>query len=129
MSVVPLTLIPQIILAGVLVPLPDMNEIPRGGSYLMASRWANQALEASLFQGRTIDSDLLTNEANLRPLWNLYPDDNLNSDDGRKRFLHDHLDTSVERRETMIEAFLVLTLFTVMQLGAVGVVLRRQDAF
>ena len=38
----------KIILAGVLVAFPSMNPPTRLGSYLAASRWANQAIEAAL---------------------------------------------------------------------------------
>ena len=64
----------KIILAGVLVAFPSMNPPTRLGSYLAASRWANQAIEAALLDGRMIDQDLLADAAYQRPLWNLYPD-------------------------------------------------------
>ena len=85
MSVVPLTLIPQIVLGGVLVAIPDMNAGTKLVSLAASSRWATRACEVSMFDGETINTDLLK-ESYLRPLWNLYPDDPLNTAEGRVKF-------------------------------------------
>lgn len=125
-SVVPLTVLPQIILAGALMPLHDMNPTTDALSFLMASRWANQALEISLLQGKTVSADLLGDEAYLKPLWNRWPDYDLRKD--KAKFLHDHAGKEIERKREMAVAGGVLALFVAVQLAAVAVTLRRQDS-
>jgi ABC-type multidrug transport system ATPase subunit len=129
MSVVPLTLIPQIILAGVLVPLPDMNGPTLVAADLMASRWANQAIELSLMQGQAINEELLSKETNVRPLWNLYPDANLRTLEGRQHFMQEHQDMKVDRVTAALNSFAVLSVLLIVLLLAVVVILRRQDVF
>jgi hypothetical protein len=130
MTVVPLTLIPQIILAGALVALPDMNAPTRAASCLVVSRWVNQAIEVGLFNGRTIDRDLLAEPANLTPLWNLYPEENdLHKADVQLRFLTDQNGQEIQRRARLDLAWAVLAGFLVIQLTAVGVILRLRDTF
>lgn len=129
MSVVPLTLLPQIILAGALVPLPDMNEPTRAASCLVVARWANQALEVGLMQNRPINAELLSEPENIRPLWNLYPDDDLRKPDAQLKFVTDHTGTEVNRLTRLWLALGALTSFVFIQLIVVGIVLRWQDSF
>ncbi len=126
MSVVPLSLIPQIVLAGVLVPLDDMNTPTQFASYLTAARWANQACEAAVFDGREINQNLLTSE-NLRPVWNLYQDQELNSDSGRASFLAEHSGKTIHRGELVQQMFVVLVASLVFFWGFTCWILKKQD--
>jgi ABC-type multidrug transport system ATPase subunit/pSer/pThr/pTyr-binding forkhead associated (FHA) protein len=128
-GVVPLTVLPQIILAGALMPLPDMTAPTRGLTYAMASRWANQALEVSLLHGRTIDKGLVSDEAYLKPLWNMHPGYEFRKPEERLRFLEENREAVIQRKELLGIDFGVLTGMILLQLGAVAVILRRQDAF
>jgi ABC transport system ATP-binding/permease protein len=128
-SIVPLSLLPQIILAGVLTPIADMNTATSVASHAIAARWANQAMEVSLFEGKTINADLMKDEANLRPLWNLHPDYDLGSVEGRQKFLQENDGKTIRRSRWLGIDAAVLVGFVVMQLVAVAVILRRQDVF
>ena len=126
MSVVPLTLIPQIVLAGVLVAIPDMNAGTSFVSRAASARWATQACEVALFNGRIINHDLLQ-EAHLRPLWNLYPEFSLNSSDGRAKYLEKYNDKPVKRDRDYWESIAVMAGFlSLLSVGTV-VVLKWQD--
>ncbi len=127
MAVVPLVLMPQIVLAGALVALPDMNAPTRFASHLMASKWANQALDIGLLEGRNIDRDLLERQGYLGPLWNLFPDDDLDTDEGRIRFLGKKTGVTIQKRDVLALDFSALVVLVVAQLTAVGVVLGKQD--
>jgi energy-coupling factor transporter ATP-binding protein EcfA2 len=129
MFVVPISLLPQIILGGLLAALPSMSTAMQFASCLAASRWANQAIEVTLLDGRTIDHDLLGDDAYIRPLWNLYPADDLRNEEGRRQFLQDHAGSEVRKSPRSIAAFSVLFAFLVLQLALVAFILRRQDAF
>lgn len=126
MSVVPLTLIPQIVLGGVLVAIPDMNAGTKLVSLAASSRWATRACEVSLFDGKTINTDLMK-EAHLRPLWNLFPDDPLNTAEGRMKFLEKHNDQPVEKDREYWESLAVMAGFLIALAVATAVVLRMQD--
>ena len=126
MSVVPLTLIPQIVLGGVLVAIPDMNAGTSFVSRAASARWATQACEVSLFNNRVVNQDLMQ-ETHLRPLWNLYPDFSLNTADGRSRFLEKFNDTKVEKDRDYWESIAVMAGFLVLLSAATVVVLKRQD--
>jgi ABC-type multidrug transport system ATPase subunit len=128
-AIVPLVLLPQIIFAGVLTPIGDMGPATNALSYAMVARWANQAMEVSLCEGKTVDAELLKNEAYLRPLWNLNTEYNLWKDDGRQRFLQERGNTIIERRRWLAADFGVLAGFVVAQLLASAILLRRQDVF
>jgi ABC-type multidrug transport system ATPase subunit/pSer/pThr/pTyr-binding forkhead associated (FHA) protein len=126
-SIVPLTVLPQIILAGALMPLPDMDAGTRALSNLMVSRWANQALEIGLLQGSDLTPDLVNNEHYFKALWNLYPEYKLKDIKGRQQLLDEH--KTVDRSRELAVAATVLLLFVAIQLLIVAVILRRQDAF
>ncbi|MSU80605.1 MAG: ATP-binding cassette domain-containing protein [Gemmataceae bacterium] len=128
-AIVPMILLPQIILAGVLTPLGNMSPAMSIGSKVVVARWANQAMEVSLMEGKTINADFLHDEANLRPLWNLYPEFNLWKDDGRRDFLRKYNDTVVRRQSWLTGAFTALVGFLIAQMIAAAVVLRKQDVF
>ena len=126
MSVVPLTLIPQIVLGGVLVAIPDMNAGTKLVSLAASSRWATRACEVSLFDGKTINTDLMK-EAHLRPLWNLFPDAPLNTAEGRMKFLEKHNDKPVEKDREYWESLAVMAGFLIALSLSTAVVLRMQD--
>ena len=126
MSVVPLTLIPQIVLGGVLVAIPDMNAGTSLVSRAASARWATRACEVALLNGRTINEDLLI-EAHLRPLQNLYPGFSLKSPDGRKQFLHKYHARPIAKEQQYWESLAVMVGFLSLLSVATVVVLRRQD--
>jgi ABC-type multidrug transport system ATPase subunit/pSer/pThr/pTyr-binding forkhead associated (FHA) protein len=127
MSVVPLSLIPQIILAGVLVALPDMNRPTRGVTCLVASRWANEASDISLLEGLPIDADLLSESSRLRPLWNLYPDYDLFKPEIQRRFLADYKGKHVAKRSRLAVDAGALCAFVAVQLAVAAGILKKQD--
>jgi ABC-type multidrug transport system ATPase subunit len=127
MSVVPLTLIPQIILAGVLVALPEMNAGTRVLSYLMASRWSNQAVEIGILDGKTVNEELLKEKENVRPLWNLFPDYDLAQPEDRATFLKDKGGSEINERSRLVVDFSILCCFILVQLIVTTIVLRSQD--
>ena len=126
MSVVPLTQIPQIGLGGVLVAIPDMNAGTSFVSRAASARWATHACEVSQFNDRTINQDLMQ-EANLRPLWNLYPDFSLKSPDGQTKFLDKYKDTVVEKNRDYWESIAVMVGFLLLLSAVTVIVLKRQD--
>jgi len=129
MSVVPLTLIPQIILGGVLVALPDMNAATRMLSYGTISRWSNQAMEIGVLDGKTINQDLLETKEYVRPLWNLYDDYDLTESEEQLEFLKDKDDTEITKASLMRVDLIVLTCFIIVQLMITTAVLRSRDTF
>ncbi len=126
MSIVPLTLIPQIVLGGVLVAVPDMNAGTSFVSRAAAARWAIHACEAAMFKDRTINQDLLQ-ESHLRPLWNLYPDSSLNTQDGRTTFLEKYNDKLVEKDRDYWESIVAMSGFLALLSAVTILTLRRQD--
>ncbi len=125
-SIVPWSLLPQITSwQNVLIPIADMNPATSVASHAIAARWANQAMEVSMFEGKTINPDLLKDEANLRPLWNLHPDYDLGSVEGRQRFLQENDGKTIRRARRLGIDAAVLVGFLVVQLTAVAVLLRR----
>jgi ABC-type multidrug transport system ATPase subunit len=61
-TIVPLALIPQIILAGALVPVPYMNGMARALSCLCPTRWTNHAMDCSILHERTVSDALMKSE-------------------------------------------------------------------
>jgi ABC-type multidrug transport system ATPase subunit/pSer/pThr/pTyr-binding forkhead associated (FHA) protein len=127
-AVVPVAMLPQIILGGVLLGLPQMNAPTRAAAELFPSMWANHALEAALLEGRVIDEKLLATKGHSAALWNLYPDSDLGTEQGRVRFLADHRGERVRKAGRVALGGAALAGLAVVQLAAVAVVLRRQDA-
>ncbi|CAN5561854.1 hypothetical protein BH10PLA2_BH10PLA2_04040 [soil metagenome] len=126
-AAVPVIMLPQVILAGVLVALPDMNFVTNAASHLSAARWANQSVEIGLLRGRAIDTQLLAKPENLWPLWNIYPSYELNKDEGRARFLTEHNGHVVEQDRRLAWDYAALMLCIAIPLwGTVGA-LRRLD--
>ena len=123
---VPLTLIPQIVLGGVLVAIPDMNAGTKLVSLAASSRWATRACEVSMLGGKTINIELMQ-DAHLRPLWNLYPSDPLNTAEGRVEFLKSHNDKPVEKDRLYWESIAVMTVFLIALALTTTIVLRMQD--
>ncbi len=126
MSVVPLTLIPQIILAGVLVPIPHMDTSVLWASMLTTSRWATQACESSLMYDQEISAELLTAE-NIRPLQNLFPDAVLDTATGQQQFVADESGGSIDRTSMFRESLVALIVFPMALWGVACWILRRQD--
>ena len=126
-AAVPAIMLPQVVLAGVLVALPDMNVLTKGASQLSAAKWAHQVVEIGLLRGDKIDTQLLAKPENLWPLRNIYPEYDLNSEEGRSRFLVDHRGATVDqgRRLSLDYAALLLCIAAPL-LGTAGA-LRRLD--
>ena len=93
---------------------------------LTAARWANQACEATVFDGEAIELSLLQPD-NVRPLWNLYPDERLTSDAGRAAFLESNIGNTVDRKSRIWQAFAILSAFLVAIWAMTCWMLRRQD--
>ncbi len=127
MSIVPLTLIPQIVLSGVLVAIPDMNLGTQWASRVASARWGVHACEVALLNNRTIRAEMLEGKL-LRPLWNLYPDFSLNSIEGRADFLEKHNDQSVAKEDEFWVSLGVMCVFFVILSLATIITLRRQDS-
>lgn len=128
MSVVPLTLIPQIVLAGVLVPLPEMNALTKIASHCIAAKWANQACEISLMQDHRIDQELLADEDLARPLRNLFSEYDLKTPEGRLAFQQEFENQSVNKQPQFYTAIVVLSGMYALFLMATVLVLKRQDS-
>jgi hypothetical protein len=96
-------------------------------SHLVVTRWANQAQEIGLLQGRKVDRDLLEKRDYIRSLWNLYPEYNLTKPEVKTRF-QDEID-GINRTGLLTVDVVVLVFFLGLQLGAVAWILRRQDAW
>jgi ABC-type multidrug transport system ATPase subunit len=127
MSIVPLSLIPQIILAGVLVPVPKMNDATRFLTYPVIAYWGNQACELGYLQGATLDADLLADPVSLRPVANLFPDDDLDDPAAQLEFLSKHDGERIDRRDWLRTDLGVLAGFIIGQLLVTTFILRRQD--
>ena len=94
---------------------------------LTAASWANQACEATMFDGRSIGPELFKEES-IRPLWNLYPDDKLNTGECQAKFLSTHAGESVDRQNLIGKAFAVLSAFLVFMGGVTCWLLKRNDS-
>jgi ABC transport system ATP-binding/permease protein len=126
-AAVPAIMLPQVVLAGVLVALPDMNLVTKAASHVSAAKWANQAVEVGILRGRKIDAGLLTASENLWPLRNLYPDYDLQSAEERARFLADHEGRSVGQDRRLVLDYAALILCVGAPLWGTIVALRRLD--
>ena len=127
-AVVPLTMLPQIILGGVLIALPDMNAPTRAAADLSAARWANGAMEAAAFHDRVMDEGLLRRPADFWPLWNLYPAYNLGAEDDRYRFVAEKTGERLGLAGAFALDAAALTGLILVQLLALAAVLKSQDA-
>ena len=116
---VPLTLMPQIVLAGVLLPLADMNKPTRVLSDVIPSRWAYRLLEGAWLQGHPIDVEVFRDVNVSAGAANLYPDYDFKNAEERKRFLDDHKDGSIEVSRLMPAAIGMLAGLCGLQLIAV----------
>ncbi len=126
-AAVPAIMLPQIVLAGVLVALPDMNVVTKMASHLSAAKWANQAVEIGLLHGRKVDSHLLAERENLWPLRNLYPEYDLNTDEGRAQFLADQEGHMVGQDRRLVLDYTALLLCFAAPLWGTVRALRRLD--
>lgn len=126
-AAVPTLMLPQIILAGVLIGLPDMDPPARVAAELAAAKWANRVMEVSHLDGRRVDDELLAEPSNVWPLRNLYPGYELREVNGRSQFLKDHAGQVVVKREELATACAMLTLAIAIQLWGVGWFLRARD--
>jgi hypothetical protein len=126
-AAVPTLMLPQIILAGVLIGLSDMDPPARVVAELAAAKWANRVMEVSHLDGRKMDDGLLAEPSNVWPLRNLYPGYELRETSERSRFLKDHTGKIVSKREELATACTVLSLAIALQLWGVGWLLRASD--
>jgi hypothetical protein len=126
-AAVPLVTLPQILLAGVIVTLPDMSQPAYTAAQLMVVKWANQGQEIALVEGQRVGADLLNREGYGRVLRNLYPEYDLGREEGRLLFLWEQSGNVIRRGWLLSLDYLVLAGFVVVQLGVAGVILRRQD--
>lgn len=94
---VPLTLIPQIVLAGFLLPLPDMNPATKALANATPARWSYQLMDAAWLDGRRMDAELFKSSTVMYGMMNLYPDVDFKDMEKRKKFLDDHKDGRVEQ--------------------------------
>jgi ABC transport system ATP-binding/permease protein len=118
-TAIPMVLIPQIILAGAMVPLSDMNTGVRILSYAMTARWGNQASEIVLLQGEHISEGLVRKYP--RAMQNLYDSYNLTDRDKPReiiRFLSDHQGKRVQKNQ-----LLIVNLLSILILGTLGLFL------
>ncbi len=127
MALVPLTLLPQIIFAGVMVPLPTMNTVTQFLSQAIITRWANQGMEVSILNGKLIEAEMFVDSSSLRPLMNLYPEYDMNVPAERVRFLAEQGGKKVTKCVLFWQDSAVLTVFLLFQLAMVGWCLKRQD--
>jgi hypothetical protein len=69
----------------------------------------------------------MNRRSNIRPTWNLHPDHNLSTDEGRARFLKEKLNSRIDRRDLLPADFASLSGLILFQLVMVGLILRSQD--
>lgn len=119
-AAVPLTLIPQIVLAGFLLPLPEMNSATSALANAMPARWSYQMMDAAWLEGRRIDAALFEKNTEMYGMMNLYPDTNFKNINATKAFLDEHKDSRVEQREAVAWSMAVLVGLCVLQLVGLG---------
>ena len=124
-TLVPLTLLPQIILAGVIVPFAEMHYAVRACSHLVAAKWANQALEVSILEGRTIDPALLLEfPVTLRNHFRAY---NFMKPEDVSSFLQSYLGQVFSAPELLLADIGIVGAFVVGFLVLTGIALKTQD--
>src|SRR5262249_16660938 len=126
-AAVPLVTLPQILLAGVIVTLPDMDQPAYTAAQLMVVKWANQGQEIALVEGQRVGAELLNREGYGRVLRNLYPEYDLGKEESQLLFLWEQGGSVIRKGSQLSIDYLVLAAFVVVQLGVAGVILRRQD--
>ncbi len=126
-AVVPLVLLPQIILGGLLVPLPEMNVPTRVAAELTGAKWASQVMEVAAVEGRPMDETLFGRGSDMWRLWNLYPAYDLRDPAEQARFLREHRDENVRLGGRLAAAIAALATLTLGLLAGVAVILRGQD--
>jgi hypothetical protein len=127
LAVVPLVLIPQIIFAGALNPIPNMNIPTQVISCVMVSRWSNQAMEVALLNDRKIDVELMKKDDYKRPMWNLYSRYDLGKEEGRQEFVVDKKDEVIRRGPTYVFDCVLLIVFGGVVIGATCMALLKKD--
>lgn len=80
-----------------------------------------------MFDGRSIGPELFQEES-IRPLWNLYPDENLNTPEGQAKFLSTHVGETINRKGLIGKSFAVLSAFLVFMGGVTCWLLKRNDS-
>jgi ABC-type multidrug transport system ATPase subunit len=124
-AVVPALMLPQIVLGGVLLSLPAMGPFARGLADLAVARWANQAMEIALLEGRTVDQEMLARPPYNSALWDLYPEYDFRQEPDRQRFLLERAGKPVRMDGCLALDFAVLASLIVAQAGVLAVLLRR----
>jgi ABC-type multidrug transport system ATPase subunit len=124
---VPLAMMPQIVLAGILLPLPEMNHPTKMIAQAVPSRWCYQTMEASWLEGRRVTDALLREKESVAALANLYPDDDFNAATGRKKFLDEHRNAALSFGGVAAQALGVLALLCALQLLALTGILAARE--
>jgi hypothetical protein len=126
MTIVPLVLIPQIVLGGFLIAIPDMNLGTGMISRFAAARWATHACNVATLNGRPIAVELLL-EHNLKQLKNLYPAQSFRELDDRVQFLVENKGKSISKSYEYRESIAVMFACATIICAATVVMLWRQD--
>ena len=124
---VPLALLPQIVLAGVLLLMSDMNRPTWMIAQAMPSRWGYQMMEAAWLHERHIDAAALRDSDVAAAFANFYPDYDFKNAEKRKRFLDDHKDQVVDLTWVAPRAAGVLMLLCALQLVALTGILALRE--
>lgn len=126
-ALVPLIVLPQIILGGVLICLPDMNGPTKVASAVAPARWANQVMEVAWLNGRHVDESLFADKANLWPLWNLHQTYDFREPKGRTQFLKDNAGGLIQKRQYLSLDYGLLSVGILAQFVILALLLRHQD--
>jgi hypothetical protein len=125
-AVVPALMLPQIVLGGVLLSLPAMGPFARGLADLAVARWANQAMEVGLLEGRVVDADQVARPAYTKALWDLYPEYDFRQESERQRFLLERAGKPIRMDGCLALDLAVLASLIVAQAGVLAALLRKQ---
>lgn len=126
MAIVPLVMIPQIVLGGFLIAIPDMNPGTGVISRVVAARWATHACNVATLNGRPIVVELLL-ERNLKQLKNLYPAQSFRELEDRVHFLVENRGKSISKSYEYRESIAVMFAYAAIFCAATVVMLWRQD--
>ena len=123
-TIVPLVLIPQIVLAGALMPIPYMNFAARSLSYLCPTRWINYVLDCSLLHGQPVTQQMVESAM---PSWqNLFPNYDLRNQAEFARFLGDYGGKEIQLMTPGTLALAVVLVFCIIVFAASLFVLHRR---
>lgn len=126
MSAVSLIMIPQIVLAGFLVAVPEMNMATDILSLATTARWAMRACEIAALNEREIDEPLLSGP-DLRSLQNLYASAALDTQDWRDLFMAQRAGQRIHLGRTYKESIAVMAWLLALLGAGTLIMLRRLD--